>query len=280
MAEHGFLHRFSTAVEVELEGLGVTKVESEPQIRDLRGVLWASIDNDDSLDLDQLTVAEPLQDGVVKILVAVADVDAYVEKGSAIDRHAAQNTTSVYTGVMIFPMLPERLSTDLTSLNEAAERRSVVTEMVIGRGGEVESSNVYRAWVKNRAKLAYNSVAHWLDGGPMPERMANVVGLDQQIRIQDEVAQRLKRLRHENGALDLEMVEARPVFVGEEIRELAVESGNRAKELIENFMIATNGVTARYLKAKKYPAIRRVVRSPKRWAKDHGGRSGTRRETA
>ena len=246
-------------------------------MRDLTDLLWASIDNDDSRDLDQLTVAEAMPGDKVKIRVAVADVDALVKDGSAIDEHARHNTTSVYTAAEIFPMLPEALSTDLTSLNFDEERLAVVVEMVVGADGAVGSSDIYRARVRNHAKLAYNSVAAWLEGaGALPEEIAAVKGLAENLRVQDRIAQSLKNLRHAYGALSLETIEAKPIFDGDRIRDLAVEQKNRAKELIEDFMIAANGVTARYLAAKNLPSIRRVVRTPKRWdrivelAHEHG----------
>ena len=248
-------------------------------IRDLTDLLWASIDNDDSRDLDQLTVAEALPGDKVKIRVAVADVDALVKNGSAIDEHARHNTTSVYTAAKIFPMLPEKLSTDLTSLNFDEERLAVVVEMVIGADGSLQGSDIYRARVRNHAKLAYNSVAAWLEGnGAVPEGIAAVNGLAENLRVQDRIAQSLKNLRHVHGALSLETIEAKPIFDGDQIRDLEVEEKNRAKEIIEDFMIAANGVTARYLAARKFPSIRRVVRTPKRWdrivelAQEHGFR--------
>ena len=235
-------------------------------IPDLTDLPWASIDNDDSRDLDQLTVAEAMPGDKVKVLVAVADVDALVAIGSAIDEHARHNTTSVYTAARIFPMLPERLSTDLTSLGFNAERLAVVVEMVIGADGSMQGSDVYRARVRNHAKLAYDSVAAWLEGrGEVPAGIAAVSGLAENLRLQDRTAQSLKSLRHVHGALSLETIEAKPVFDGDQIRALEVEQKNRAKEIIEDFMIAANGVTARYLAAKSFPSIRRVVRTPKRW---------------
>jgi VacB/RNase II family 3'-5' exoribonuclease len=201
----------------------------------------------------------------IKILVAVADVDSVVKNGSAIDGHARHNTTSVYTAATIFSMLPEKLSTDITSLGFNADRLAVVVEMVVGEDGSVETSDIYRACVRNRAKLAYNSVAAWLDGGAMPAAVAAVPGLDENLRIQDRAAQRMKELRQVHGALSFESLEARPVFDGDEIRELRVERTNRAKDLIADFMIAANGVTARYLSAQTFPSLRRVVRTPKRW---------------
>jgi VacB/RNase II family 3'-5' exoribonuclease len=237
-------------------------------MKDLRQLLWASIDNDDSLDLDQLTVAETLSDKTVKILVAVADVDVLVKKNSAIDEHARQNTTSVYTAGKTFPMLPEKLSTDLTSLNYHEDRSAIVVEMVIGGAGEMHSSDIFRALVRNHAKLIYNRVGAWLEGkGPLPEAVAAVPGLAENLHIQDRVAQQLKALRHEHGALDLQTLEARPVFAGEEIQDLRMDERNRAKEIIEDFMIAANGVTARFLHGKKVPSLRRMVRSPRRWGR-------------
>ncbi|MCX5902391.1 MAG: ribonuclease catalytic domain-containing protein, partial [Proteobacteria bacterium] len=236
------------------------------QVRDLRDLLWASIDNDDSRDLDQLTVAEAMPGDKIKILVAVADVDAIVKNGSAIDDHARQNTTSVYTAAAIFPMLPEKLSTNLTSLNFNEDRLAIGVEMVIGNDGSLQGSDLYRAIVRNHAKLAYNSVAAWLEGnGMVPAAIASVHGLDENLRIQDRAAQSMKNFRHVNGALSFEIIEARPIFDGDEIRELEVEKKNRAKDIIEDFMIAANGVTARYLSSMKFPSLRRVVRTPKRW---------------
>ncbi len=265
MIERGLLPDFSPAVMTETEAIGQAASESDASIRDLRGSLWASIDNDDSRDLDQLSVAEVLPGGAVKILVAIADVDGLVKTGSAIDGHAQHNTTSVYTAAAIFPMLPTRLSTDLTSLGQDEDRVAVVVEMVVGGDGMVGSSAVYRAAVRNRAKLAYNGVAAWLEGGPAPERVAAVPGLDEQLRIQDRVAQTLKSVRHQHGALGLETIEPQAVFDGDVLTDLRPEEKNRAKELIEELMIAANGVTARYLAARRFPSVRRVLRSPERW---------------
>ncbi len=268
MKERGFLPDFSRAALQELENIEPVVWKADSPGKDLRRLLWASIDNDDSLDLDQLTVAETLPDKPIKIFVAVAEVDALVKKNSAIDEHARQNTTSVYTAGKTFPMLPEKLSTDLTSLNCNEDRPAMVIEMVISDAGEVQSSDIYRAWVRNRAKLAYNSVAAWLEGkGPVPQAVAVVPGLAENLRTQDRVAQQLKALRHEHGALDLQTLEVRPVFVGEEIQDLRLDERNRAKEIIEDFMIAANGVTARFLHGKKIPSLRRMVRSPKRWGR-------------
>lgn len=277
MVERGLLPEFSPQELAELAGLREPAPQADTTTRDLRNLLWCSIDNDDSRDLDQLTAAEVLPDKSVKILVAVADVDSMVKPGMAIDEHARRNTTSVYTAARIFPMLPEQLSTDLTSLNYASDRYAMVVELLINEKGDLLGSDVYKALVRNKAKLAYNSVAAWLDGtGAIPEEISAVPGLEASLRTQDRVAHLLKALRHERGALSLETVEARIVFSADELTDLKAEQKNRAKDIIEDFMIAANGVTARFLSSKGLPSFRRVVRTPKRWdrireiASDHG----------
>jgi exoribonuclease-2 len=266
MTERGLFPDFSPGALAELDGIHEPATQADGSTRDLRNLLWCSIDNDDSRDLDQLTVAQSMPDGAAKVLVAIADVDAVVKKQSAIDDHARQNTTSVYTVAETFPMLPEKLSTDLTSLSYESDRMAIVVEMVLAGDGSLQSSDLYQATVRNRAKLAYNSVAGWLEGnGPMPKGIGMVSGLDENLRLQDRVAQKLKALRHLNGALDLETIEARPIFVGDELKDLEAETRNRAKDIIEDFMIAANGVTARYLASKKFSSLRRVVQIPKRW---------------
>ncbi len=239
MIQRGLLPDFSPAALAETGAITRAATETNPSIRDLRGLLWCSIDNDDSRDLDQLSVAEPMPDGAVKILVAVADVDALAKEGSAIDGHARTNTTSVYTAAEVFPMLPEKLSTDLTSLGEGQARLALVIEIVAATDGTVTGSDVYRAVVLNRAKLAYNGVAAWLEGtAPAPPRLVAVPGLDEQLWIQDRVAQAMKSLRHQHGALSLETLETRAVFDGDMLADLRPDEKNRAKELIEDFMIA------------------------------------------
>jgi exoribonuclease-2 len=266
MLERGLLPDFSAEAIAELREIKMPATMSNKPVRDLRDLLWVSLDNDDSRDLDQLTMAEALPGGRVKILVAVADVDLLVKNGSAIDEHARHNTTSVYTAARTFLMLPEKLSTDFTSLNFHEDRRAIVVEMVIDADGSLRQSDIYRALVRNRAKLAYTGVAAWLEGsGGMPAALAAVPGLDENLRVQDRAAQGMKNLRHVHGALSLETIEARPVFEGDEIRGLEAEKKNRAKELIEDLMIAANNVTARYLSSRKLTSIRRVVRTPKRW---------------
>jgi exoribonuclease-2 len=266
MLERGLLPDFPAEALAELKGIRGPATRTEEATRNLRNLNWCSIDNDDSRDLDQLTVAEAMPAGAVKVLVAIADVDALVKKQSALDKRAQQNTTSVYTAAKIFPLLPERLSTDLTSLNYASDRLAIVVEMVVAEDGSLQGSDLYRAMVRNQAKLAYNGVAGWLEGdGPLPPEVKKVAGLEENLRLQDQVAQKLKALRHLQGALNLETIEARPVFEGDEIKDLKAEEQNRAKEIIEDIMIAAHGVTARYLSSKNFPSLRRVVRTPKRW---------------
>ena len=266
MIDRGLLPDFSPEVEQQVAQLDHTPPENDLSIRDLRKLLWCSIDNDDSRDLDQLTVAEDLGGNNVRIMVAIADVDSLVKKGTPIDDHARTNTTSVYTAARIFPMLPLELSTDLTSLNEDVDRLAMVIDMTVGSDGSVSKSDLYRALVHNQAKLAYNSLAAWFEGeGEMPAKIGEVPGLAENLKLQNRVAQQLRELRHENGALDLETIEAKPVFRDGKIIDLKREEKNSAKELIEDFMIAANGSTARFLEKHGFSSIRRVVRSPERW---------------
>ncbi|HVH82831.1 MAG TPA: ribonuclease catalytic domain-containing protein, partial [Steroidobacteraceae bacterium] len=268
MREHGLEPDFPPAALAQLRAIAAPAAATGPDVRDLRALAWCSIDNDDSRDLDQLSVAEVLAGGATRVQVAIADVDATVAAGSPLDAHASANTTSVYTAAQVFPMLPERLSTDLTSLADGQERTSLVIEMNVTADGSVSSSDVYRARVVNRAKLAYNSVAAWLDGkGPMPPPVAAVKGMDQQLRIQDRVAQALKRVRKAQGALGLTTLEAQAVYEGGALMDLKPDEDNRAKELIEYFMIAANGVVAQFLEGKRSPSLRRVLRVPERWGR-------------
>lgn len=266
MIEAGLLPDFSPAAEQEVAAFTGPAVSTDAAIRDLTQLLWCSIDNDDSLDLDQLTVAEALADGSVKILVAVADVDALVKTGSAINEHAQHNTTSVYTAAKMYPMLPEQLSTGLTSLNFGEDRMALVIEMIIAADGSLVTSDLYQAKVRNKAKLAYNSVAAWLGGaGPIPDPIPPVQGLADNLRLQDQVADKMHNYRHMHGALSLDTIESKAVFDGDQLTALEVEETNRAKHIIEDFMVAANGVTARYLSARQFGSLRRVVREPKRW---------------
>jgi len=267
MIERGLEPDFSPAVANEAERIKGPAEAHGADVRDQTRDPWCSIDNDDSLDLDQLTVAES-QSSSVQIRVAVADVSALVELGSAIDDHAQINTTSVYTPPRVFPMLPDRLSTDLTSLVRDESRLALIVDMTVDSEGDITTSDVYRAMVKNRAKLAYPSVGAWLEGtGPMPEAIGAVPGLADNLRLQDRIAQLLKARRHEYGALDLDTLEARAQFDGNTVKALVAEKKNRARGLIEDFMIAANGVLASFLEKQGFPVLRRVVRSPERWPK-------------
>jgi VacB/RNase II family 3'-5' exoribonuclease len=266
MRERGLDPAFPKDALNDVSALTGPPRSTEEPTRDLRALAWCSIDNDDSRDLDQLSVAERQPNGDAKVLVAVADVDAAVPKDSPVDRHAAVNTTSVYTPGAIFPMLPERLSTDLTSLADQQDRLSIVIEFVAGGDGEIRSSTVYGAQVRNRAKLAYNAVGAWLEGaGPLPPAAAAADGMADQLRIQDGVAQALRRRRHERGALDFETIEAQAVFDGDALHEMRAQHPNRAKQLIEDFMVTANGIVARFLDAQGFPSLRRMVKSPERW---------------
>jgi exoribonuclease-2 len=266
MLEHGLEPDLPPEAATQLRAIAAPAVEQGPQIHDQRDLLWCSIDNDDSRDLDQLSVAQPLAAGAVRILVAIADVDACIARGSPLDLHARVNTTSVYTAAQVFPMFPERLSTDLTCLAEGQERLSLVIDMTVAADGSIGASDVYRARVVNRAKLAYNGVAAWLDGqGPLPPPAAAVPGMDQQLRIQDGVAQTLKRVRRAQGALALTTLEAQAVYDGAQLIDLKPDENNRAKELIGFFMIAANGVVARFIESRGSSSLRRVLRKPERW---------------
>jgi VacB/RNase II family 3'-5' exoribonuclease len=266
MQDYGFLPDFSSDELAQLATLSLGVRECAPDIRDLRQLLWASIDNDDSRDLDQLSAAEPLSNGAIKTFVAIADVDCLVKAGTPIDVHAAANTTSVYTAVQIFPMLPEKLSTDLTSLAENQDRLSVIIEMTFDAEGAQVESDIYRAMVRNRAKLAYDDVAAWLNGTkPKPPALASVNGMEEQIRLQDHVAQSLKRRRTERGALTLDTVGSQAVLSDGVLADLRPDEKNRAKELIQHLMIAANKAVAEYLESRGLPSLRRVLRKPERW---------------
>ena len=266
MLANGFEPEFSPAVQQQLEQLKAhpPEVAPAPGIRDLRDRLWSSIDNDTSRDLDQIEVAEKLPDGTTQVLVAIADVDTFVPKGSAIDDHAAKQTTTVYTGVRNFAMLPEELSTGTTSLLENADRLSLVIEFVVTGDGRVSSSDVYRAVVCNKAQLTYNAVGAWLENtAAAPPKVAASPDLQAQLRLQDEVAQALKGERYRHGALNIETIETTPVLLNQQVVGIANQRKNRATDLIEDFMIAANEVVAR--KLLDVSSIRRIVKTPERW---------------
>jgi len=266
MEDRGFQTSFPDAAVQALNKTGEKPITVSGVARDLRALAWCSIDNDDSEDLDQLSVAAILPDKTVKILVAVADVDFVVKKDSPWEDHARHNTTSVYTPAIIFPMLPEKLSTDLTSLKFGADRMAMVVEFIVQEDGSFRDPAIYPAAVNNKAKLAYNATGAWLEGkGPMPEAIKKVNGLEENLRRQDEAAQKLKNLRYKGGALNLETIQSKPIFEGDDIRDLEEDIPNLAKEIIQEFMICANSITAKFLTSKNFPSFRRVVRVPKRW---------------
>ena len=272
MVQYGMEPEFPPQASAELRQLQPAGADG---LRDLRGLPWSSIDNDESRDLDQLEVA--VDGATPRVLVAIADVDALVRPASAIDAHARKNTTSVYTPARVFAMLPPELSTDLTSLNQGEDRAAIVVDMTVGGDGTVTQPEIYRAVVRNRAKLTYAAVGDWLEErGPLPDGVARVAGLEGQLRLQDRMADLLRAQRQRNGALDFDRTEVKPVLTDGRVSELRVEQPNRARDLIESFMVAANGVSARFLSSRKLPSIRRVVRSPERWprivelARQHG----------
>jgi ribonuclease R len=271
MLDAGFVPDMPRSVLDELQSLQTRSqpVVSDSSVRDLRSLLWSSIDDRKSRDLDQVEYAETLTNGDVRVLVGIADVDALVQKGSAIDAHAAESGTSVYSGFRTFPMLPEQLSTDMTSLVGGADRHSIVTEMIVATDGTVKSSDVFPALLHNYAKLSYEAVGAWLDDqGSMPPEVAQVPGMDAQIRLQFEAEQHLRQLRREHGALELDTIQASPVLDNAgKVIDLSVSERNSARDLIENFMIAANVAMAQFLEAKGVFSLRRVVRTPEHWSR-------------
>lgn len=268
MLENGFEPELSPQAQQQLNEVLAhpPRVVPGADLRDLRSLLWSSIDNDTSRDLDQIEVAEKLPNGEAKVMVGIADVDAFVQKATPIDQHAAKETTTVYTGVRNFSMLPEPLSTGATSLLEAGDRISVVIEFVVAADGTIHSGSWYRALVRNKAQLAYNAVGPWLENkGPAPGKVAASAELQSQLTFQNEIAQRLRKQRYQHGALNIETIETRAVVLNEQIVDIARQEKNEATELIEEFMIASNEIVARALQERKVSSIRRVVKTPERW---------------
>jgi exoribonuclease-2 len=266
MQQHGFEPDFPPQVPLQLADLKAhpPQIAAGKDVRDLRNLLWSSIDNDTSRDLDQIEVAERVSNGDVKIMIGISDVDAFVAKQTPIDQHAARETTTIYAGIRNFPMLPEELSTGLSSLLENQDCLSVVTEFVVDSSGGVKSSDVYRALVRNKAQLQYNSVGAWLEGkSPAPPKVAASSDLQAQLKLQNEVAQRLKQQRFQNGALNLQTDEVHPLVLNDQVIDVVKQQKNHATELIEDFMVAANGVVARML--EKVSSLRRIVRTPERW---------------
>ena len=267
MVEHGFQPDFPAGTEEQLAAIKAQpELPAAPGAQDLRNLLWSSIDNDTSKDLDQIEWAEKLADGRIRVLIGVADVDIRVPHGSLLDKHAQSETTSVYTGVKVFPMLPPDLSEGITSLNEDEDRVALVIEYIVDSTGAVSDGKAYRALVRNRAQLAYNGVGAWLEGrGPAPEKVAAKGELAAQLKLQDEAAQNLLGSRFQHGALDLETIETHPVAAGDQVVDITKLEKNRATSLIEEFMVAANGVIARTFESAGIASIRRIVRTPKRW---------------
>ena len=267
MIEHGFQPDFPQGADTELAAIQAhPQLPAAPGAQDLRGLVWSSIDNDTSKDLDQIEWAEQLPDGRIRVLIGVADVDARVAGGTVLDKHARSETTSVYTGVKVFPMLPSELSEGITSLNENEDRVALVIEYAVDEAGIVTGGKAYRALVRNRAQLAYNAVGAWLEGtGPAPAKVAASADLAQQLKLQDTAAHRMLDSRFQHGALDLETIETRPVMLAGEAVEIARQQKNRATSLIEEFMVAANGVIAKTFEEAAVASIRRIVRTPKRW---------------
>jgi VacB/RNase II family 3'-5' exoribonuclease len=265
MQQYGFEPDFLAPVATQLANLGQQpQVSPSRDVRDMRNLLWSSIDNDTSRDLDQIEVVESAPIGNVKVMVGIADVDTFVPKATPIDQHAARETTTVYTGIRNFPMLPEQLSNGVTSLLENQDRLSVVIEFVVDADGNLKSSDVYRALVQNKAQLQYNSVGAWLEGtAAPPPKVAASAQLQDQLKLQSDVAQKLKSKRFQNGALNLQTDEVHPLVLNEQVVDVVKQQKNHATELIEDFMVAANGVVARLL--QNVSSLRRIVRTPKRW---------------
>jgi exoribonuclease-2 len=268
LIENNFAANFTSQAINAAESLDEQKVISSANssVRDLRWLLWSSIDNAASLDLDQVEYAEKLPNGDIRLLVGIADVDEFVPKDSLTDNFARKNTVSIYTAGKVFPMLPERLSTDLTSLREDVDRLAIVIEMIIGENANVQTGEVFRALLRNRAKLSYEEIGAWLDGkSEIPESVSQIDGMEPQIRLQYETAIRLHNFRKQKGALEFETIEAKTVIAGDEITDIKIERRNAARDIIENFMIATNVQTAEFLENRNVPSLRRVVKTPPRW---------------
>ena len=265
MREHGFEPDFPPDTEQQLEHIAPVPV-GNVEVRDLRHLLWSSIDNSTSRDLDQIEIAEQLPNGDIRVLVGVADVDAFVPPHSPIDRHAALETVTVYAGVRNFPMLPDELSTGVTSLLEGADKLAVVIEFAVAGDGAVHSEEIYRALVRNKAQLVYDDVGEWLErGGTGPAKVAASAELQAQLRLQDACSQRLLNARQRHGALNIETIETRPVLLHGEVVDVVRQQKNRATELIEDFMIAANETVARTLGRLGLASIRRIVKTPARW---------------
>ncbi len=266
MAADGFNPTFPPEAAAQLAAIAARPAPvPSKDVRDLRQLPWSSIDNDSSRDLDQIEFAERTPAGI-RILVGIADVDAALDLHSPLDEHAAAQTTSVYTGVVTFPMLPEQLSTDLTSLNEQGGRYGIVIEYTVASDGSIVNSSTYRALIRNQAQLTYSAVGPWLEGlAPIPPKLAASPELAAQVKLQDEAACAMRTLRYKLGALDFDRTEAQVSFQNGKVQGLSARKKNRAGDLIEDFMIAANQVMAQALARSGRSFIQRVVKSPERW---------------
>lgn len=267
MEKYGFTPLFPQPVIEEVSALHEkTFSEDQHDARDLRSLLWSSIDNHDSMDLDQIEYCEREENGKIHVMVAIADVDVYIKKQSETDQHAAHNGTSVYTGIQTFPMLPDRLSRGITSLLPGQDRIAVVIEYMVLPDGSFQPGEVYRALVCNKAKLVYEEVGGWLEGtGPIPKKLQEVPGLEEQLHLQNEASQILRKNRREQGALELDTIEAEAVVEGDTVRDLIVKRQNLARCVIEEFMVAANGTMVATLGNAGVPMIQRIVRTPRNW---------------
>lgn len=267
MERYGFAPRFSGSVLKEVSAIDAEAVfAAQEEVCDLRDLLWSSIDNVDSQDLDQIEWCERGPENEIRVKVAIADVDVFVPKGSKTDRHAAHNGTSVYTGVRTYPMLPDALSEGISSLLPDHDRRAVVIEYSVLPDGSTRNGEIYPALVRNKAKLVYEEIGAWLEGaGPRPDKVGKIPGLEEQLRLQEEAAIRLRDHRMARGALDLETIEARAVMEEEIVTDLVIQEKNLARSIIEEFMVAANGNMADHLEQAGIPTIQRIVREPKYW---------------
>jgi VacB/RNase II family 3'-5' exoribonuclease len=274
MIKNGFHLGFGPEVVAQVAAI---RAGDLPAATDLKGLLWSSIDNDTSRDLDQIEWAERTPDGI-RVLVGIADVASRVEKGTPIDQHAADQTMTVYTAVHNFPMLPLELSTDLTSLNEAEPRLAHVLEYTVTPDGQRVKSSISLAVVENKAQLAYSKVGPWLEGtAEADEKVASDPALQQQLKLQDEASRALHEARVKAGALEFNRTEADPIVIDGAVHGLRTSTHNRAMDLIEELMIAANETMASTLRGAGRSCIRRVVQVPARWDRivELVGRQGT-----
>ncbi|HIJ06065.1 MAG: Exoribonuclease II [Methanomicrobiales archaeon 53_19] len=267
MERYGFSPKFPKNVLSEVERLNDEIIPEERRsARDLRSILWISIDNHDTMDIDQIQFCERGPDDEILVKIAIADVDHLVGKGSATDRHAAKHGTSIYTGVVTYPMLPVRLSEDITSLHPKKDKLAVVIEYAVLSDGSIRHGEIYPAIVRNKAKLVYEVVGEWLENqGVFPYEDLDIPALPEQLLLQHEAAQKMKAERAKQGFLDLETIEASPVMVEGSVTGLVIQQESPAHSLIEEFMISANRTLVARLNERSYPMIQRIVRTPRNW---------------